>query len=297
MAAITYIKRPNEAAIWHESNGQFQGNPFIFRALDQATWLGVSVFDGARVFDNVAPDLELHCARLMKSAKILKMNPPLSLDEVIDICHQAIAKFPKDSLLYIRPEFWATEGIVMASPDNIGFACSAFEVPWGKESFSACFSSYRRPDPRSAPTIAKATCLYPNLHLALHEARGKGFDTGISLDLNDNVVEFSINNLMYVKDGIVYTPKPNDCFLNGITRRRVTGLLSEAGYQVIEKIVSREDVLNADELFSVGNLYKVHPCSKLEDRTYPIGPVAKKAKALYWDFAHGRLKTGVKIVI
>jgi branched-chain amino acid aminotransferase len=88
-----------------------------------------------------------------------------------------------------------------------------------------------------------------------------------------------------VRGGVVQTPVPNGTFLNGITKQRVAGLLTDDGYTVEEAPLTYEDVLAADEVFSTGNYGKVMPCIRLDDRTYPVGPVYKRAKDLYFDFA------------
>lgn len=297
MAIITYIQKYQQSGAWHLSTDEHGGNPPMMAAMDHAAWLGLAVFDGARTFEGVTPDLDLHCARLVASCKKVRLNPPFDAKYVADICRQGIAKFPKNSLLYIRPEFWAVDGIVLANPDKVNFAVVVHEIPFPSDRFSACISSYRRPDPRSAPTEAKAVSLYANLHLALYEAKDKGFDNVVMLDLNGNVCEFGTANMIYVKNNVVYTPEPNPCFLNGITRRRVCGLLSDAGYKIVERRTTLDDLYTADEVFSVGNLFKVRACVKIESVEYPIGPVSTLAKKLYWDFAHGRISANSPIVV
>jgi branched-chain amino acid aminotransferase len=89
-----------------------------------------------------------------------------------------------------------------------------------------------------------------------------------------------------VKDGVVFTPAPNGVFLDGITRRRVIGLLRDDGVEVREQTLSYEDFLRADEIFSTGNYGKVSPMIRIEERQLPIGPVFRRARALYWAFAH-----------
>jgi branched-chain amino acid aminotransferase len=88
------------------------------------------------------------------------------------------------------------------------------------------------------------------------------------------------------KDGIVYTPYPNGTFLDGITRQRVIGLLRDNGVTVIEKTLSYQDFLTANEIFSTGNYSKVVPVTRIEDRSLPFGPIYTKARELYWAFAH-----------
>ena len=101
-----------------------------------------------------------------------------------------------------------------------------------------------------------------------------------------NVAELATANLFIVKDGIYKTPVPNGTFLNGITRQRVITLLREAGETVVECTLSVEDCRNADEMFSTGNYSKVVPIVTFDDRDFGPGPLASKARDLYWDFSH-----------
>jgi len=127
-------------------------------------------------------------------------------------------------------------------------------------------SSFRRPTPETAPTTAKAACLYPNVARALAQAGDAGFDNCVVLDANGNVAEFATANLFLVRDGELHTPVPNGTFLNGITRQRIISLMRDAGVPVFERTITWPEVLEADEIFATGNFSN-----------------------LYWDFAHGRL--------
>ena len=93
-------------------------------------------------------------------------------------------------------------------------------------------------------------------------------------------------NVMMAKDGVVHTPTANGTFLAGITRRRVIQLLRDAGKDVRERSITYEELLGADELFSVGNYGKVLPITRIEQRHLQPGPVYARARELYWDFAH-----------
>ena len=137
-------------------------------------------------------------------------------------------------------------------------------------------------------TDAKAACLYPNSARALAEALRKGFDNALLLDPAGKVAEFATSNVFIVKSGVASTPVPNGTFLAGITRARVIQLLRQAGLQVVERTVSWEDVIEADEIFSAGNYAKVVPVTRIEKRDLQPGPVYRSARELYWEFAHGR---------
>ncbi len=188
-------------------------------------------------------------------------EPVKTVGEMIDIALAACAKFAL--VIEERP-----------LPENKGF--------------KACLSSFRRPSPESAPTEAKASCLYPNVARALREAVGRGFDNAVTLDMNGNVAEFATANLFMVKDGVAHTPVPNGTFLNGITRQRVIRLLRDSGVEVVERTLTWAEVLDADELFSTGNYAKVSSCKQVEDRPLQPGPIAKKARDLYFDFSRSQ---------
>jgi branched-subunit amino acid aminotransferase/4-amino-4-deoxychorismate lyase len=117
------------------------------------------------------------------------------------------------------------------------------------------------------------------------EARQKGFGTAVVLDAMGNVAEFATNNLFIVRDGTVQTPAANGAFLLGLTRRRVMELLTDDGYDVAEITLTLADLAAADEVFLTGNYSKVQPVIQVADTHYQIGPVAKRARELYFEFA------------
>src|SRR3954468_7806192 len=145
---------------WHE------GNVPLWGARTHAIWLGSSVFDGARVFDGVAPDIDLHCARVNASATAMGLKPMLSAQEWVALAREGMQKFAPDTTLYVRPMYWAERAGPMAlpaDPDSTRFALTLYDAPMrAPEGFSVTLSPYRRPTPDSAPLDAKAGCLYPN---------------------------------------------------------------------------------------------------------------------------------------
>jgi branched-chain amino acid aminotransferase len=152
---------------------------------------------------------------------------------------------------------------------------------------SITLSPFRKPSAEVMPTDAKAGCLYPNNARALLEAQSRGFSSCVMLDMLGNVTELATANLFIVRDGVVFTPAPNGTFLNGITRQRVIGLLRDAGVEVVEATLSYRDLETADEIFSSGNYSKVMPVNRIDVRSLQPGPVYRKARELYWAFAHG----------
>ncbi|MFN4283215.1 MAG: branched-chain amino acid aminotransferase [Alphaproteobacteria bacterium] len=265
-----------------------EGNPPLLGPMANAFWMASVAFDGARAFAGVAPDLDRHAARLVRSAKLLGLEPTLSAEEIAARAWDGIGKFAPSAELYIRPLFYAEEGFVIPKPESAKFVLTIFDAPLPEpKGFTATLSDTRRPTPESAPTLAKASALYPQNAEAMRRARAKGFSNAVVLDAAGNVAEFATANLFIAKDGQVHTPAPNGCFLDGITRQRVIALLRGSGIEVIERALSYKDLLEADEIFSTGNYAKVTPLIQFEDRPLPAGPFYQKARALYFDWAKG----------
>lgn len=269
---------------WHE------GNVALVGPRSHAMWLGSSVFDGARWFEGVAPDLDLHCARVNASAIALGLKPMVGVEEMVALTFEGLKRFDGQTAVYIRPMYWAEHGGYMgvpAEPESTRFCLCLYESPMISPSgFSVTVSPFRRPTIETMPTNAKAGCLYPNNGRAIMEAKMRGFDNALVLDMLGNVAETGLSNIFMVKDGEVFTPVANGTFLSGITRARTIGLLREDGRTITEKTLTVLDFLNADEIFSTGNHSKVVPIIRIEDRELQPGPIAKRARDLYWEFAH-----------
>jgi branched-chain amino acid aminotransferase len=276
---------------WHYIDGKWvSGNPPLMTIWSHAIWMGAAIFDGARAFEGVAPDLDLHCQRAVRSAAALGLRSPMTAERIEAIAREGVAKFPAGAPLYIRPFMWSEDGWMAPYPESTRIAISVVETPLPEpKGMSACFSRFRRPSPESAPTDAKAVCLYAQAGRASGEAKGRGFDEAVMLDPIGNVAEYSSSNLWIAKDGAAVTPVANGSFLSGITRQRVIKLLRADGVRVIERTLTPRDVLDADEAFSTGNFGKVLPVTRIEDRALPPGPVYSRARHLYWDYAHGRM--------
>jgi branched-chain amino acid aminotransferase len=269
---------------WHE------GNLPIMGVRTHAAWLCSSVFDGARAFEGVTPDLDLHCARVNTSAQTLGLKPLVSPDGWLGLVEEGRRRFDRDAALYIRPMYWAEQGgplLVAPDPESTAWCLSLYEAPMRQpEGFSITLSPFRRPSLETMPVDAKAGCLYPNNARALTEARSRGFDNCVVCDMLGNVAELATANIFLAKDGVVLTPAVNGTFLNGITRQRVIGLLRRSGTTVVEGSLRYSDLAAADEIFSSGNYSKVAPVTRIDERSLQPGPFYRRARELYWEFAH-----------
>jgi branched-chain amino acid aminotransferase len=214
----------------------------------------------------------------------------VSVDEWVSLVREGMKKFASGTTLYVRPMYWAERAgplALPADPDSTRFALTLYDAPMrAPDGFSVTLSPYRRPTPDSAPLDAKAGCLYPNNARAMLEAKSRGFGNCVVCDAVGNVAELANSNLFMAKDGAVYTPIANGSFLAGITRKRVIGLLRDSGVSVVETVLRYSDLQNADELFSTGNASKALPITKIDQRSLQPGPIYRKARELYWQFAH-----------
>jgi branched-chain amino acid aminotransferase len=269
---------------WHE------GNVALFGPRTHASWLGSSVFDGARAFEGVTPDLEAHCQRVNRSAETMGMKPVVAVGRWLELVREGLSKFGPRPELYIRPMYWAEGGgptSVDPDPESTQWCLTMYVAPMPAPSgTSITLSPFKRPTVECMPVNAKAGCLYPNNGRALTEAYRRGFDNCLLRDMLGNVAEMATANIFMGRDGVVYTPVANGTFLAGITRSRVMGLLRGAGVEVVEKSLTYADFETADEIFSCGNYAKVTPVTRIDARTLAPGPLYQKARALYWEFAH-----------
>jgi branched-chain amino acid aminotransferase len=269
---------------WHE------GNVPIVGPRTHALWQGSSVFDGARAFEGVTPDTTQHFARVNRSCATLHMKPSVDVETWQGLLKDGLKKFDAKAAIYIRPMYWAEAGGyfgVPPDPDSTRWCLCLYEVPMPEVTgFSITLSPYRRPTVETMPTDAKAGCLYPNNARALLEAKSRGFDNCLLRDMLGNIAETGLSNIFMARDGVVFTPAVNGTFLNGITRQRTIRLLREAGIEVQETSLNWRDFETADEIFSSGNYGKIMPVTRIDDRALQPGPLFRKARQLYWDYAH-----------
>lgn len=274
-------------------NGQWHdGDVAVIRAADHGAWLGSGVFDGARFVNGLAPDLEAHCARVNRSARALGLTPTVSTQDMVQMVWDGLAAYPRDAAVYIRPMYWGIDGDVTAivpSEEATGFAICLEQIAMAPDTATTTLgrTQFRRPVLESAVVNAKAGCLYPNNARMLREVRSRGFGNALVADALGNVAESATANVFMVRDGVVFTPVANGTFLAGITRARHMVNLRADGIEVRECVLGFEDFETADEVFLSGNMNKVTPVTAFEDTQYQAGPITRRVRDLYWDWAHG----------
>lgn len=290
MATGTNIRTYYDGA-WHD------GDVMIMRAADHGSWLGTTVFDGARYFEGISPDLTAHCARVNRSAEALMITPTVETGDMAEIIREGLSAYGPDRGVYIRPMYWALEGGdlgVVPKPGATGFAVSLEEIPMAPAERTTTLTTtrFRRPVLEDAVVNAKAGCLYPNNARMLAEARAKGYGNALVGDALGNVAETATANIFMVKDGEVFTPIANGTFLSGITRARHIKNLTADGVKVHETVLSFDDFRAADEVFMSGNMMKVTPVTEFDGTMYQHGAMTRRVRELYWDWAHSAAGRG-----
>ena len=259
--------------IW--KNGSFQKwDDTNVHILSHTLHYGTGVFEGVRAYDTLNGPaifrLKEHTNRLFDAAKKINIEVPFELDEII---HAQCETLNKNQLNagYIRPIiFLGNEGLGLRAKElSVNVAIAAWEWP-----------SYMDPEAKKKGiSIAKSSYIqYENpLHsgnkiigtyfqntMALHEAIDKGADEALMMDANGFISEGSGENIFIVKDLKLMTPTKDHC-LNGITRQSVIQIAKDLNYDVIEKNLTFDDLISADEAFFTGTAVEITPISKVDD--------------------------------
>jgi branched-chain amino acid aminotransferase len=240
-----------------------------------------AVFEGERAYGGEIFKLTEHTERLHESARILGFTIPYSVAEIDDACRQLLKKQGfKDA--YVRPIAWRGSDSLGVSAQHNRINCaiaiwqwpSYFDPAQKLKGIRLDIAEYRRPDPRTAPSHAKAAGLYMICTLSKHAAEAKGYADAMMLDWRGQVAEATGANIFFVKDGKIHTPTP-DCFLNGITRKTVIDLARARGIEVIERVIMPEELEGFEQCFLTGTAAEVTPVSEIGQYRFQVGEIAK----------------------
>jgi branched-chain amino acid aminotransferase len=261
---------------WREAN---------VHILTHALHYGSSVFEGLRAYDGKIFKLKEHTERLFRSAEILDMEIPFTMDEINAACEDSVAK---NQIVngYLRPVVWrGSEQMGIAAPGaKIHAAVAAWQWPSYFDARDTGIilktAPWKRPPPECAPCHAKASGLYMIGTLSKHVVDKQGAHESLMLDWRGQVTEASSANIFLMYNGEVHTPIP-DCFLNGITRQTVIQLAKDAGYKVIERAIMPSELAQADEVFLTGTAVEVTPVRQIDDNHYKVGPITIALRDAY----------------
>lgn len=253
-----------------------------------------SVFEGERMYNGTIFKSREHSERLHKSANILGMSVPLSVDELEDIKYE-VCKANDLTDAYVRPVAWrgGEQMGVSAKLTKTHVAVAAWS--WGTyfdaekrdKGISLKTADWRRPAPNTAPTQSKAAGLYMICTMSKHAVEDAGFDDALMLDYRGYIAEASAANFFAVKNGTLITPTP-DCFLNGITRQTVIQLAKDAGIPFEERHIHPDELGDFQEIFVTGTAAEVTAVGQIDDHHYTVGPITRQLRETYENMVRGK---------
>lgn len=243
------------------------------------------VFEGIRSYDGKVYQISEHYERFHESARLLDFTIPHSSSELELATMELLAK---NSLgdAYIRPVAWRGSEQMAIAADKTSIHVAIIVWDFGPyfgsrlQGIRLGLSRWRRPSAESAPCKSKAAGLYTICTLAKHEAQRAGFDDALMLDYRGLVAESTGSNIFLVIDGALHTPKP-DCFLDGITRRKLIELAKGSGMEVFERAVSLDDFAKAQEVFLTGTAAEVTLVREIDDRSFTGSETTMRLAKLY----------------
>ncbi len=255
------------------------------------------VFEGERVYDKKIFKSTEHSKRLHESAKILGFKIPYSVTELDQYKQEIVAK---QNIIdgYVRAFAWrGSEKMAISAQNNtihVAIAC----WPWPpyysdearKKGLKLKFAKYRRPDPATAPTVAKAAGLYMICTISKHEAEAEGYNDALMLDYRGYLSEATGANLFLVmKNGELHTPTP-DCFLNGITRQTIIEIAKNQNIKVVERHILPEELAEAQDAFLTGSAAEITRIGSVNEQYhYPkISEITLNLMKAYKDLVYNK---------
>ena len=270
----------------------FDGNFVDWRdakvhVLTHAMHYASSVFEGERAYNGKIFKSVEHSERVKKSANLIDFDIPYTVEEIENAKYQALEKNGLSDA-YVRAFAWrgAGEDMGVASsrnPVRVAVAVWSWGNYYGDAKFKGAkldIAKWRRPDPATAPSQAKAAGLYMIATMSKHAAEDKGCSDAMMFDYRGYVAEATGANMFFVKDGEVHTPKP-DAFLNGITRQTVIDLLKKKSISVIERHIMPDELEGFEQCWLTGTAAEVTPVGQIGDYSFEVGALTKEISESY----------------
>ncbi len=280
--------------IWF--NGEFvEWGEATVHVLTHGLHYASSVFEGERAYAGEIFKLQEHTERLFYSAEVLGFEIPYTIEEINQACRDTLeVQGLKDA--YVRPVAWrGSEMMGVSAQDNkINVAIAIWEWPsyFAPEErikgIRLDRAQYRRPDPQTIPSFAKAAGLYMICTLSKHAAEAKGYADALMLDWRGHVAEATGANVFFIKDGVIHTPTP-DCFLKGITRQTVIELAKARQIEVVERTIMPEEMSDFEECFLTGTAAEVTPVSEIGEYRFTPGQISMALMEDYEKAVHAHL--------
>ena len=248
--------------------------------LTHALHYGSSVFEGERMYGGEIFKLTEHSERLARSANLLDFELPYSTAEIDQACKETCAKMGMEDA-YIRPvAFLGPEQVSVSALNNkvhVAIAVwdwpSYFDPEVKKKGIKLEWAKWRRPDPLTAPTTAKAAGLYMICTMSKNAAEKRGFADAMMLDWRGYVAEATGANVFFVQDGVIHTPDVTH-ILNGITRQTVIDIAQAKGIEVVVRHIRPEELSTFSECFLTGSAAEVTPVQSIGEYTFTPGDLS-----------------------
>jgi branched-chain amino acid aminotransferase len=266
---------------------------------------GSGVFEGIRAYPTARGvavfRLREHIQRLFDSAKIMLIDVPFSLEEILDASREVVRVNALSDGCYLRPLVYLGYGEMGLNPLPCSVHVAIAAWPWGsylgddgvENGVSMKISSWRRHDPNAVPTAAKVTGAYLNSSLAKVEALKAGYDEAILLAPDGHISECTGENLFIVREGEILTPPVSDQgALDGITQRSLATIAADMGVGYRHQALIRTDLYTADEAFLSGTAAEVVPIRAVDDRvigTGRPGPITRELQQTYFAAVRGEI--------
>jgi branched-chain amino acid aminotransferase len=293
MSIVPFDQR--EGVIW--MNGEFvPWKDAKVHVLTHALHYGSGVFEGERAYGGEIFKLTEHTQRLFDSAEILDMKIPYTVAEIDAACRETL-KRQGFSDAYVRPIAWRGSEMmgVAAQATKINVAIAIWQWPAYfdpahlERGIRLDMAEYRRPDPMTAPSKAKAVGLYMICTISKHKAERKGYADALMLDWRGQVAECTGANIFFVKNSELHTPTP-DCFLDGITRRTVMGLAQKRQVKVVERAIMPDELKTFEQCFIVGTAAEVTPVGEIGPYKFKVGDLTRTLRSDYLDAVQPKKK-------
>jgi branched-chain amino acid aminotransferase len=255
--------------------------------LTHAMHYASSVFEGERAYGGTIFESRLHSERLLASGRELDMEIPYTVDEIEAAKYATMrANGLDDAYIRVLARRGAGEDMGVSSQRNpVRMAVAAWH--WGNYYGDAKtrgakldIAKWRRPAPDTAPYKAKAAGLYMIATMSKHAAEAKGCSDAMMFDYRGYVAEATGANIFFVKDGEVHTPDP-DCFLNGITRQTVMGMLADRQVKVHERHIMPEELEGFEQCWLTGTAAEVTPVGRIGDYGFEVGALTRDISEAY----------------
>ncbi|WP_167176643.1 branched-chain amino acid aminotransferase [Brevundimonas terrae] len=256
---------------------------------------GSSVFEGERMYDGEIFKLTAHSERLKRSAELLDFEIPYSVAEIDQACKDTCARNGLTDC-YIRPvAYLGAEQLSVSSINSkVHVAIAAWEWPSyfdpevKKKGISLEWAKWRRPDPATAPSTAKAAGLYMICTMSKNAAEKRGFNDALMLDWRGYVAEATGANVFFVKDGVIHTPDVSN-ILDGITRQTVIELAKAKGIEVVVRNILPEELADFSECFLTGSAAEVTPVGQVGDYRFTPAEISLGLMDDYGKLVRGQL--------